>query len=160
MKDIIPYYFHIKDFEIEFFNSKGDGYYWIDEDNSEDDTEYFNIINENYVTEFNDMELKINTQNPDKKLSVSSTMYNDGSTMKYITTLNDTVLNTNRLQENNIIERYYNHYSTPKNIIERTIYNYYIPTNLFNWRQFNDMCIDTQSWNVKYNTNNIKLIEI
>lgn len=156
----IPYFCHIKDFSIEFYNSKGDGYYWIDNDNSEDDTEYFNIINENYVTEFNDMELKINTQNPDKKLSVSSTMYNDGSTMKYITTLNDTVLNTNRLQENNIIERFYNHYCTPKNIIERTIYNYYIPTNLFNWRQFNDMCIDTQNWNVKYNTNNIKLIEI
>lgn len=84
-----------------------------DIDKDQEDTEYMNVINENFVNEQSDIELKINTQNMSKKTSLSSVLYDSSNgQMDFVQDIYSVVHDERKIQENNLVEKLYNHYST------------------------------------------------
>jgi hypothetical protein len=96
----------------------------IDEYDTDSDIIYTNVINENYVTDFDEIELKINTAAENKPISRSYIMNN---TNNYI--VNMTKNGVTKRQEHNLVNMYYDHYSTKKKIYECTIHDYLNPAS-------------------------------
>lgn len=84
----------------------------------DDDTEYTNIINESFVEEFDDLEVSINTQDKKKKPSYSSVYLKSNNLITELQKVNYN--GKSLLQEEHLVEKYVNHYSTPKRIVEMT----------------------------------------
>ena len=127
----------------------------IDEFESDSDIIYTNVINENYVTDFDEIELKINTAAENKPISRSYIM---DSSSDYIVNL--TKNNVTKRQEHNLVNMYYDHYNTKKKIYESTIHDYLNPGSpVQTTATEGNFIIDTQSYDVKLNHNTIKLIE-
>ena len=143
-------------------------YGYISDDNSDDDVEYSNVIYDNNVTEMDDLKLKINTHNvvkPFAKSYIIEPTYS-GNTIqrpyKYHTDgFYDASENLVRRQEYNIVHKYVEHYRTPKKIYNCVVHGYFNPfeqvqaTCLPNTK----LCVDEQSYSVKEDINEGKLIE-
>lgn len=108
----IPPVIYCKGFEIGYVYTDSSEWYSQHKSNKSDskDILYTNIINENYVNEFDSLELKINTQQKDKPISRSYITSNNG----YVYTLKHTLGDSYKEQEKNLIDQYYEHYSSPK----------------------------------------------
>ena len=110
---------YMKDFKLFYkYIPTGVNLLNIDEYESDSDIIYTNVINENYVTEFEDLELKINTYAENKPISKSYIMDNNSN---YI--VNICKNNVTKRQEHNLVNMYYDHYNIPKKIYECTINN-------------------------------------
>ena len=96
--------------------------YLIDEYDTDSDIIYTNIINENYVTDFDEIELKINTAAENKPISRSYIM---NTSNNYIVNL--TKNGVTKRQEHNLVNMYYDHYYTKKKIYECTIHDFLNP---------------------------------
>ena len=83
-----------------------------DEDDNETDTIYSNVINEDNVKEFSDIEFKICTWD-NKMLNYSAPAYYTGSDYKFIDTLTNSALNLTERSENQLINRIVNQYTDP-----------------------------------------------
>lgn len=154
----IPPVIYCKDFEIGYVYT--DTNVWYSQHNSNtsnsEDIVYTNIINDDYVNDFSDIELKINTQQKDKPISRS-----------YVTTDSTYVFNikhingdTYKEQEKNIIDMYYEHYNSPKRIYECNIHGLVKPYSIVYVSSLGGKYIvDSQSYDLKYNNNTIRLIE-
>ena len=107
-----PQHIFLKDFAIEYFY---DPKSWSDTEEEENsDIVYFNVIDDDYVTEFDDVELKINTYVDGKEMSRS---YNiDPNSKHFVTSVYNGVTKRYDKPEHHIVEKYYNHYATPKKI--------------------------------------------
>ena len=140
----------------------------------DDDIIYSNDINTNNVSEFDSLKLKINTYNEKKPISLSYLLeplitnnQADLNQVNYHTAgFYDYYANITEQQENNIIRRYRNHYSSPKKIYNCQVHNYYEPwlcvhPNVLKYNDLNPiyMIVDSQEYDVKSNVNNLKLIE-
>ena len=79
--DQVPRWVVFEDFQVKFIQVDRNFNYLEDETKDEADTEYANVINEEFVNEESELELKINTQNPGKKTSLSSVMYDNNGDM-------------------------------------------------------------------------------
>lgn len=88
----------------------------------DNDIKYTNVINDNFVNEFSDIELKVNSQT-EKGYSFSSVLEKSGSDFIYNTSLYYTPLGKSQLQEYNLIEKMYNHFKDTKKILTATIVN-------------------------------------
>lgn len=87
----------------------------------EADIKYTNTINEDYVNEFDDIELYVNTYNKQAgSFSYVITKNNNGY-FDYIYTTYNTNTQESLKQEEHIIKKYYNYYSTPKFIYENKL---------------------------------------
>lgn len=147
---------YMKDFELTY-KYVPSGYNWvvIDQYDDGDDIIYSNVINDKYCTEFDDLELKINTYADKKPISRSYIMGYDKS---YITDFEKN--GSLQRQEYNLINMYHQHYSTPKKIYECTIHDYLHPGDLVTTTATSgNFMVDEQSYDVKLNHNSIKLIE-
>lgn len=80
----------------------------------ETDTKYENIVNENYINEFSNLDFKV-CSHTNKGLNNGAVIKKDltSNVYEYVETLYDSSLNTTQLQEYNIIEKYINQYSAP-----------------------------------------------
>lgn len=69
--------------------------------------------------------------------------------------------NTNKREEMNVIERYVEHHSTPKKIYNCEVHGYYEPWKCISVNALNGlkMIVDEQEYDVKADTNELKLIE-
>lgn len=153
-----PPVIYCKDFEIGYIYT--DSNVWYSQHNSNstnsDDIIYTNVINEDYVNDFDELQLKINTQQQDKPISRS-----------YVTTSNTYVNNikhanglTYKEQEKNLIDMYYEHFNTPKRIYNCNIHGLALPYSVAYVASLGGKyIIDTQSFDVKQNNNTIQLIE-
>lgn len=147
---------YMKDFEL-VYKYVPNGYNWmnIDEFDDGDDIIYTNLISDKYCTEFDDLELKINTYADKKPVSRSYIM---NSTKKYVCDI--TKNGVSRRQEHNLVQMYYDHFSTPKKIYECLIHGYLHPADFVQTTATSgNFIIDEQSYDVKLNHNDIKLIE-
>lgn len=127
----------------------------IDEYESDSDIIYTNVINENYVTDFDEIELKINTAAENKPISRSYIM---DSSSNYI--INICKNNVTKRQEHNLVNMYYDHFNSQKKIYESTIHDYLNPGSpVQTTATEGNFIIDTQFYDVKLNQNIIKLIE-
>lgn len=120
---------------------------------------YSNEINENYVTELNDIKLKINTYNP-KATSYSyviDLLNNDFLEETYNYATNET-----KLQEHHLIQKYYNHYSTPKFIYQNVLKNKGItPYSIIKENTLNkDMLVNNVVYDLANDSVDVQLIEI
>lgn len=108
----IPPCIYCKDFEIGYVYTDTSAWYSQHNSNKSNskDVLYTNVINDNYVNEFDTLELKINTQQKDKPISRSYITSNNG----YVYTLKHTLGDSYKEQEKNLIDQYYEHYSSPK----------------------------------------------
>lgn len=103
----------------------------ITNDANEDDIVYYNIPEETNVNEFDGLELKLTTQRPDKRPSVSSVIYLP--TNDYQLTLFDRCIGKEQTQELNLVEKYLGHYSTPKKKLTSNTVNEIKPFTTLNY---------------------------
>lgn len=146
-----------KNFDIKHITVDKDGSILDDLNENDEDTEYFNIINAKNVNTFNGIELKINTQDDRKRSSLSSVVF-DART--YLGNITYKVDERSDIMENHIIEKYWNHYHTPKRILNICLDNFKNPYTIYSYRNFNNMFINSQSWSLRDEQNQVKLIEL
>ena len=131
-------------------------------DNKKTDHEYENIINQSSVVDIDDIECKINTQDMSKCRSFSSMLYKYNNEYQYIATMTmDGGINY-RIQEDNIVQNYIDHYQTPKTIfdcdLKSTTYN---PFYSFNSSVCNNpLMLSSQEKNLKMGNSKLHLVEI
>ena len=139
----------IKDFGIKICRPNTD-------EESETDTLYENVINENYVKDGNDMSLKIVTQT-NKAMAFSSPFYSSG---QFLYELKNIPLNITQTPEKTIIQKYVNQYSTPSKILDISIKNDIYPyTALTIGILSGTFIVDTMEIDYFYDKNKVKLLE-
>lgn len=154
-------YAFVKGFEFNVVSSNGRKAKLEIDEEEEDDIVYTNTINESYVTEFDDLELKINTQVVDRNFSYSSVIYKDeGGTPFFLNKLVDLTIDKSQIQEYNLIEKYFNHYSTPKLKLSATFKGVVNPYSVMKENNVNkNFCIDGYDFDVRLNNSKTNIIE-
>lgn len=131
-------------------------------DNKKTDHEYENIININSVIDSEEIECKINTQDLEKCRSFSSMLYKYNNEWQYINTMTMDGGTNYRIQEDNIVQNYVSHYSSPKTIfdcdLKSTTYNpfYSFGSSICN----NPLMLSSQEKNLKMGNSKLHLVEI
>lgn len=112
---------HISDLSLTYTTNK----YTVDifsKEKYDADIKFENVVNEEYVNDFEDLELQVNTYS-EKEGSYSYVIERVGENYDYI----DNILNLNTReqlkQEEHIITKYYNYFSSPKYIYSNTLDN-------------------------------------
>ena len=158
--DRLPQHIFMKDLEVTYVYSTED--VGSDKEEDDDDIVYTNVINESYVEEFDEIELKINTQRDNKPQS-RSYLLNGNDNNNYLHDVNCPATGHSYRPEEHLIEKYYNHYATPKKIFDmQTIFDDSItPATPVVYNSLSDkpLCIDSQEINLADDTNEIKLVE-
>lgn len=115
---------HIRNLTFKYTNAK----YYTDvfsEKEYDSDLLYENIINEDFVNEFDDLELYVNTFSG-RAGSYSYVISKNNEKYKYISKVHNINTGLTRKQEEHIISKYYNYYSMPKYIYTNTLINNHI----------------------------------
>lgn len=126
----------------------------------ESDILYSNVINELYVNELDDITLKVNTYN---SKAVSYSYVFDLLNKKYI---EDNLYNVARKktsrQEEHIISKYVDHYSSPRFQYENTILNKEVtPFSLIHEETLNkNMVVNSVTYDLAMNNAEVQLIEL
>lgn len=148
--------FHISDLKLKYTTSDSVKNIF-DNETYDPDVLYTNTIDDNYITELDDIKLKINTY------------YNKATSYSYVITDNDftdkilnSTTNKNQKQEEHIIEKYVNHYSTPKFQYENNLMNKNItPFSIIHEETLNkDMIVNSITYNLSNDSANVSIIEI
>ena len=157
----VPRWVILEDFAVKFIQVDRNYNFLEDVPKDQEDTEYVNVINGDFVTEMSDIELKINTQDMSKKTSLSSVLYDSsGGQMDFVQDIYSVTHSKMQIQEENLVEKYFNHYSGQKRIITGSIDEPANPAATYNWRDFQNMVMHEQDWSLHYDRNNVKLTEI
>ena len=123
-----------------------------------EDTIYSNVVNEVYINECDDIELKITTKN-DSELSYSKVIYNNA----FLDTIDNRITNSSEKLEKVLIQRVINQYSNPKIKLEQSLKNYsnIMPYSIITNDKFNKSFITiNEEIDYRSNTNNLTLIEL
>ena len=140
-------------------------------DNEEEDEDiiYSNTIDGNNVTDMDDLDLKINTYNHQKPIAksyiIEPSMVNgivDMDSCKYHSQgFYNSLTNKSQRQEMNLVDKYYNHYSTPKKIYNCVVHEYKAPYKRIQCTAISGKYIvDEQSYDLKADVNELKLVEV
>ena len=123
---------------------------------TKDDKVYIGYIDENFVNDFDGLELKINTATKDRPISRSYVSTSDS----YLNTMKHICGDEEKVQEYNLVDLYLDHYSERKVIYNRNMKGSFLPNMKFTKSQFaHNMMIDSYSFNLRDNNNKIKFIE-
>lgn len=117
---------YCKDFEIDYLYTDSTAWYSQSKDDSDNDVVYTNVINESYTNEFDNIELKLNTQIKDKPISRSYVCTSDG----YLMNMKHICGDTSKEQEKNIIDFYYYHHKEPKKIYTCNVHGMHKPDDI------------------------------
>lgn len=167
----IPPVIFMKDFGLTLCSTdNSEKWYDVFEDDEEDDDIiYSNPIDSNNVTDMDDLELKINTYNSQKPIAKSYIIEPsivDGKVVedsfKYHTAgFYDNLIGNYKRQEMNLVDKYYNHYSTPKKIYNCVVHGYRAPYKRIQCTAISGKYIvDEQSYDLKADVNELKLVEV
>lgn len=169
-----PPLIRMKNFSLKMISVKNENYFWgTFEDKNNDDIIYSNTINTNNVVEFSDLDLKISSYNDKKKMAKSYILYyssNGPITCKkfwnplkfhFVYGQTEYADGSDEHIENLLLEKYTEHYSNPKKIYNCIVHGYYEPWKCVRPSALNNlrMIIDEQEYDVKADTNELKLIE-
>lgn len=151
----------ISNFECEIIESN---LYSPIKSENDDDILYTNEttdlpLNPNIIQEYDDLELIINTQLEDRKSSYSSLLDSPTEFNKYV--WDKAVGNLYNIQEYNLINKYYNHYKSPKLILTANLINRYYPYTKVKYTRLtnSNLYMDTCEYNVRDSSYNYTLIE-
>lgn len=167
----IPPVIFMKDFGLTLCSTdNSEKWYDVFEDDEEDDDIiYSNPIDSNNVTDMDDLELKINTYNSQKPIAKSYIIEPsivDGKVVedsfKYHTAgFYDNLIGNYKRQEMNLVDKYYNHYSEPKKIYNCVVHGYKAPYKCVQCTAISGKYIvDEQSYDLKADVNELKLVEV
>ena len=167
----IPPVIFMKDFGLTLCSTdNSEKWYDVFEDDEEDDDIiYSNPIDSNNVTDMDDLELKINTYNSQKPIAKSYIIEPsivDGKVVedsfKYHTAgFYDNLIGNYKRQEMNLVDKYYNHYSEPKKIYNCVVHGYRAPYKCVQCTAISGKYIvDEQSYDLKADVNELKLVEV
>ena len=167
----IPPVIFMKDFGLTLCSTdNSEKWYNVFEDKEEDDDIiYSNIIAGNNVTNMDDLELKINTYNHQKPIAksyiIEPSIVNgiaDVDSCKYHNQgFYNSLTNKSQRQEMNLVNKYYNHYSTPKKIYNCVVHEYKAPYKRIQCTAISGKYIvDEQSYDLKADVNELKLVEV
>ena len=148
----------LKDFSIQLAISKDSN---VKADEWETDTQYTNIINEDYVEEGEEIECKINTWD-NKVPTYSVVMYSDNSTQYYLDTVTNTVTGNTYRMEEHIIYDYVTQYRQPSIQLDINIRDRLNPSAVVKVPLISSMkkfIVDSYSRDYYSCNNNIKLVE-
>ena len=158
-----------KDFSLNYIYTSSKPWY-LKEQETDSDIIYTNVIDDAYVNEFSDLDVKVNTWFADKPISRSYPIMSNGG---YLLSVKNNHQSDEKVPENNLIERYYKHYSakdsegnsiSPKAIFNANIRDYLNPMSLVKVTSFDRsgyiFAVDSQEWDIAGNENSVKLIEI
>lgn len=152
----LPNVIYAQNFELGYVYTNTNKWYNQHQDNTNTDKVYIGYIDDTYVNDFDNMQLKLNTANVDKPISRSYVFVSDG---KYLQTLSHVSGDEAKVQEYNIVDAYLDHYSEPKPIFEANIHNLVSPISHFTKNQIaGDFLVDSQSFDVRRRNNRIKII--
>ena len=156
----VPRWVVFENFKVKFLQVDRNYNYLEEVPKDSQDTEYTNIINEECVAEWSEIELKINTQNGSKPQSYSSVMYDDNGIKQFVTEIYSVEKDSENIQENNLVEKNFDHYSKRNRIITGSLDKFYKPTDIINWREYENMTVQEEEWSLHYDKNQVKITEI
>ena len=124
------------------------------------DTEYSNVINEDFVNEFEDVELKICTWD-NKEANYSAVCYWDGSNYQFLDAVYNKATKQSIRLEEHLIYKLVTQYSTPSAILELNLKNDIqlyaaITDNFLDGKVF---IVDSMTIDWEMNKNTVRLIE-
>lgn len=140
------------DSDVSIFNSS----------TNKGDAIYTNVINDEYVNEWDELEIKITTQIENRITSYSSLLLKEttDANVTFCYKLMDKTLGEYRIQECNLVEKYYNHYKEPKAILDVCLQNVLQPySRITEMNLGKTFTFDSYELDVKADTLNVKLIE-
>lgn len=147
----------LTDLEIDILEENADK---IENGNERSDVIYTNTDNRynangTYIGEFNDLELKINTQQSDMPQSYSSVLKNG----LFVENMVDpSINNTDYVQEQNLVEKYLRHFGTPKMLI--TTSQNFCPTPIEKMYYLNkEFLLDGYEFDPKQNITQLNIFE-
>lgn len=129
---------YARDKDNNYMMMKYNAYCWIsdlsvkivergqDVDKQDNDVVYENIIDENSMCEYNEVDFKLTTYSEDTKPSYSHVVYINGDKKEFLLTIKDRGLTSaEQNAEENFIERIVNQYSTPTQQLSITVSDKY-----------------------------------
>lgn len=127
-----------------------------------EDVIYTNVINDGYINEWSDLEIRVTTQLDNRVTSYSSiilkTLSSDTATFCY--NILDKQLGKYQIQENNLVEKYFNHYHSPKIILNASLENKLKPYTKVKERLMNKtLNLDSYELDLRNDILRVKLIE-
>ena len=143
--------YFMKDLKLKYVYK--DSQHWADDVKTDDDIVYTHTIDDYYSTEMEEIELKINSWYKDKPISKSYILDKDKLPVVWI---------NGAVQEWNLVDKYYRHYSTPKKILSL----YYKTKDIHPAHRFyhtqtdTTYVIDTYEMDVKTGNTQLKLTEL
>lgn len=143
--------FFIRDLKLEYVYK--DSRNWADDKQKEQDIVYENIVDENYSIDMDEMDLKINSWYKDKPISKSYLLDVDKLPVVSI---------NGQVQEANLLDKYYSHYSTPKKILNLNYKTVDMnPEKKYKHTQTNTVyMVDSYVSDIKRGETELKLIEV
>lgn len=153
-------YCHIKTLDFIYTNNK----HYIDTFNQnqyDPDTLYSNVIDSENVTELDDLTLKVNTYT-EKAGSYSYVITQNGTAYDYVDTLHNIARSNDLKQEETIIQKYANYYSTPKFIYSNTLNNKEVkPYTVIHENTLNrNLVVNSTTYNLSTNSVSIVATEL
>lgn len=133
----------------------------VKDDDWQTDTEYTNIINEEYIEEADDVECKINTWD-NKAPTYSVVLYDDGKNQSYLDEVKNLVSGETHRLEEHIIYDFVNQYKQPSIQLELNLKERLMPTTVVTvpiLDKDKKFIVDSYSRDYYNCSNNIKLIE-
>lgn len=127
---------------------------------NETDTVYTNVINDAFVTEFDEVNFKVCTYD-EKKPNYSSVALKEGATMKYLDTTYNKATKQSLRQEEHYIYKTVNQYKEPSIILNLDLKNNFKIYGLYKNTTIKDKSFILNSLNIDYrhNSSTINLIE-
>lgn len=128
--NVLAEYIFVRDIKFDFARpiDYSQETLFTEEEFAETDTIWESVINDNNVSEFDDIKLKVATDNK-KGLSFASVLRKDGNNFTFSSTINKG--EGSYPAEQYLLNSYYNHYSTPKEVISININGDAQPTDAF-----------------------------
>lgn len=146
---------HISDLYVKY-SAVDNNQNVFEKENSNNDITYTNTINNGYVQSYDDIVLKLNTYNS----TIPSFSYVLDSNNDYISTL--LYEGSSKKQEQHLIDKYTNHFSTPKFKYCGTLHDVNItPCSILHQSQLNkNLAVYKAEYNILSNTVDVESVEI
>lgn len=152
----LPPVIYAKDFELDYKYTDTSAWYSQKKDSDKSDVVYTNLINDNNTNEFDNIELKINTQLKDKPISRSYVCTSNG----YLKTMKHVNGDESKEQEKNCIDGWYYHHNSPKRKYSCNIHGLVKPDDIFTANAISGRyLIDNYTFDVRNDNLNLNLIE-
>lgn len=128
---------------------------------NDSDTVYTNVIDNNHVQEFDEIEFKICT-NDNKNPNYSSVGYKENGVYHFITSLTNNAMSLNQTAEEMLVNRLCNQYKTPRIRLKLQLENNILPYTLLSdkWVGVSKrFIVDSQSIDYSNDITNITIVE-